>query len=46
LLESRLPAETVDYRIREVAYDLAESARAAHAYVVVVVPGKDITCRD
>ncbi len=46
LLEGRLPAGTGD-RLREMAYDLAEATRAAHARIVTaLVPNGEITSRD
>lgn len=47
LLEGRLPAGTDDDRLRELAYDLAEETRAAHARIAAaVIPAGDIASRD
>jgi WD40 repeat protein len=47
LLEGRLPSGTDDDRLRELAYDLKEATRAAHARIVAaVVPAGDNASRD
>ena len=47
LLEGRLPTEADDNQLRELAYDLGEATRTAHARIVAaVVPDGDITSRD